>query len=195
MIRLIADSTCDLGSDIARELDITILPLYITLGDRRGRDGTEITSEDIYAWADSTKSTPKTSAFSIADAMDCIRPMVEAGDDIIFVGISEKMSASCQVMRLAAEEFLWSEHTHVINSENLSNGLAILLLHAVKLIRDGLPAAEIAQTLRGMTGRLHSNFIVTRSPILPAADAVRRRPRCWPTPSASSRRLSSPTAV
>ena len=160
MIRLFADSTCDLGKDIVCELGITIIPLYVSLGNQRGRDGIDITPEKIFAWSDETKSTPKTSAFSIADAMDAMREAVEAEDDIIFIGISELMSASCQVVRLAAEEFFWSEHTFVINSKNLSNGLAILLLHAAKLIKDGLSAPEIADILRSMIDNLRSHFIV-----------------------------------
>ena len=33
MIRIVADSTCDLSKDLIEKYDITILPLHIILGD------------------------------------------------------------------------------------------------------------------------------------------------------------------
>ena len=42
MIRIIADSTCDLSSDLIKKYNIQIAPLHIVLGEKEYLDGAEI---------------------------------------------------------------------------------------------------------------------------------------------------------
>ena len=61
-VKITSDSISDLDYLFA-ERGIARLPIPILLGDREGLDG-EITPDDIYAFFDETKSTPKTSAIT-----------------------------------------------------------------------------------------------------------------------------------
>jgi DegV family protein with EDD domain len=101
-IRIVADSTCDLSAEIIRTYDITIIPLNIVLGMNSYLDGEEITPQEIYEWSDKQNTTPKTAAPEIGKVIELLRPMTEAKEDIIFFGISEEMSVTCQVVRMAA---------------------------------------------------------------------------------------------
>ena len=69
MLKICADSTCDLSQELITQYGITIIPLHIVLDDREYRDGIDITQEEIFEWADKNKTTPKTSAVSFPDAM------------------------------------------------------------------------------------------------------------------------------
>ena len=44
MVRISADSTCDLSSDIIKRFNIEILPLYIIIDDKELRDGVDAVS-------------------------------------------------------------------------------------------------------------------------------------------------------
>ena len=70
MIKIIADSTCDLSDELIKKYDIDILPLYIHMGDKEYKDKLEITPQEIYRWSDENRTTPKTAAPSIEDAMN-----------------------------------------------------------------------------------------------------------------------------
>ena len=89
MIKIISDSTCDLTKDLLEEYDISILPLHVILGEKDLLDGVTITPDEIYEWADANKTTPKTSAPSIDDAIELIKPYAYNGDDIIYFSISK----------------------------------------------------------------------------------------------------------
>ena len=39
MVKIIADSTCDLSKELVDKYDITIIPLYVRLGDEEYLDG------------------------------------------------------------------------------------------------------------------------------------------------------------
>ena len=69
MVKIISDSTCDLSQELLRKYEIDILPLHILLGDKEYEDGKNITPDQIYTWSDANKTTPKTSAPALADAI------------------------------------------------------------------------------------------------------------------------------
>ncbi|MFC2025602.1 DegV family protein [Chloroflexota bacterium] len=47
-IGIVTDSTCDLPAEIITEYGITVIPLYINIGDRGYLDGVEITRQEFY---------------------------------------------------------------------------------------------------------------------------------------------------
>ena len=160
MIRIMADSTCDLSPELIEEYGIAILPLNIVMDDTSYLDGVETNPDAIYEWADSKRTTPKTSAPGIEAAMDFLRPAVDAGDEVCYLGISEQMSATCQVLRLAAEELDYSEHVCVVDSMNLSTGIGLQVLFAAELVQRGCTLSELEQLLKEYRLRVRASFVV-----------------------------------
>ena len=158
-VRIIADSTCDLSQELIDQYDITILPLNIVMGDRVCKDGLEITPDQIYEWADANKTTPKTSSPDMGLVLDVFKPFVEAGDDIIFFGISEKMSVTCQTIRLAADELEY-ERIYVIDSESLSTGIGLQVLRAAKMVKAGMAANMIVEEICAKRENVRASFCV-----------------------------------
>lgn len=117
MVKIISDSTCDLSPDLLQKYDIDILPLHILLGEKEYRDGRDITPDEIFAWSDANKTTPKTSAPSLMDAVEMLKPYVSEQREVICFSISSGMSTSGNVMRLAAEELEASDLVTVIDSQ------------------------------------------------------------------------------
>lgn len=160
MIKIVSDSTCDLSKELLEKYDISIIPLHIHLGDAEYKDGVDITPEEIYQWSDANKTTPKTSAPSLGEAADVFRPYLEEGCEIISFSISDSMSASGNVMRLAAEELEAEDKVHVIDSENLSTGIGLLVIEAAILAKEGKSAQEIVAVIEALKPRVRASFVV-----------------------------------
>ncbi len=160
MIKIITDSTSDLSEDILKKYDIDTLPLYIHLGEHEYKDKLEISPEDIFFWSEKNNSTPKTSAPSIEDAMNAIRPYAEAGDDILMFAISEDMSTTANVMRMAAQELDYEDHVYIIDSANLSTGIGHLIVEAAHMIQKKMPVEEIVTSIEQLKPRVRSSFVV-----------------------------------
>lgn len=160
MIKIITDSTSDLSDDILRRYDIDVLPLYIHLGESEYKDKLEIKPEDIYFWSDENNSTPKTSAPSIEDAVNAIKPYMEKGDDILMFAISEDMSTTANVMRLAAAELHYEEHVYVIDSANLSTGIGHLVVEAAIMVRKKMPVKDIVASIEALKPYVRASFVV-----------------------------------
>ncbi len=160
-IRIAADSTCDLGPELAEQYDITILPLNIVLDMESYCDGTQITPDEIYAWAEKNKKTPKTAAVAFDQAIETVSGIKERGEELIFFGISSEMSTSNNVMRLVKEELEY-DRMFVIDSRNLSTGIGLQVLRAARLAREGVPAEEIVRQIEGARDKVRASFVVER---------------------------------
>lgn len=160
MIKILSDSTCDLSKDLLEKYDITVLPLHVLLGDDEYLDGVNITPDEIYKWADANKTTPKTSAPSIEDAIEIFKPILDGGNEIICFSVSKEMSTSCNVMRLASEELDAEDKVFVIDSANLSTGVGHLVIEAAVMASQGMAAKDIVQRLEELKPRVRSSFVV-----------------------------------
>ena len=160
MVKIISDSTCDLSPELLARYEIDILPLHILLGDQEFEDGKNITPDQVYAWSDANKTTPKTSAPAMADAIELFRPYVTAGREIVCFSISSSMSTSGNVMRLAAEELGASGQITVIDSANLSTGIGLLVVEAAIMAKKNRTASEIVSEIEKLKPNVRASFVV-----------------------------------
>lgn len=160
MVRIMADSTCDLSRELIQKYNITIIPLHILLGDKEYEDGKTITPEEIYEWADENKTTPKTSAPSIDAVIEAYKPILEAGDEIVLFTISESMSTAANVCRLAASELDAEDKVTVINSANLSTGIGLLVIEAAILASAGETRENIEKVIQEYIPKVRASFVV-----------------------------------
>ncbi len=158
-VKIIADSTCDLSKDLLEAYDISLIPLMISMGDITKKDGTEVSPEELYRWSDETGQTPKTAAPTIGDAVAFLEPFVNKGLDIIFFGISEEMSATCNVIRLASENMNY-KRVFVVDSKNLSTGIGIQVVRAAKMAKEGKSAEEILKDNSKINPKVSASFVV-----------------------------------
>ena len=58
-VKIISDSTSDLSPELVKKYDISIVPLYVVMGDKIRKDGIEATPEDIYEYVSQSGKLPK----------------------------------------------------------------------------------------------------------------------------------------
>lgn len=158
-IQIVADSTCDLSPELIKQYNIAIIPLCIIMDEKSYYDREELTPAEIFAWSDANRTTPKTSAASYERAVEILKPFMDAGDDIIFIGIGEDLSTTCNVIRLLGEDMEYDK-LHVINSMNLSTGIGLQVLYAAELAAEGKSAAEIVERVEERRGKVRASFVV-----------------------------------
>lgn len=159
-IRIMADSTCDLSAELIEKYGISIIPLNIVMDDVSYLDGVETSPDQIYEWADAKRTTPKTASPGPEAAIQFLHPAAEAGEEVCFLGISEQMSATCQVMRLAADELEYSEHVRIVDSMNLSTGIGLQVLYAAELAEEGITLDALEEKLKEYRTRVRASFVV-----------------------------------
>lgn len=158
-VKIVTDSTCDLSEELIQEFGITIIPLNIIMGDKAFRDGIDAKQEDIFAWSDANKTTPKTSAPDLGLVEETLKSYQEAGDEVVYLGIGGDMSSTLQTIRIAADD-LGYDKLYAVDSMNLSTGIGLQVLRAVDYAREGLSGAEIAKKLEESRDRVRASFCI-----------------------------------
>lgn len=160
MVKIISDSTCDLSPELIAKYDIDILPLHILLGEDEYEDGKNITPEQIYSWSDENKTTPKTSAPALTDAIELFKQYIDEGREIVCFSISSSMSTSGNVMRIAAEELEAEDRITVIDSANLSTGIGLLVIEAAIMAQNNHTVEEIVSAVEALKPNVRASFVV-----------------------------------
>lgn len=147
-VRIITDSASDLPR--ACSPGITVLPMAVTFGEEQFLDGVDLSHRQFYEKLIEGDVLPTTSQINPAQFEDAFRQAVEAGEDVVAVVLSSKLSGTCQSARIAAESF--PGHVFVVDSESAAIGEQILARRALDLAKQGLTAAAIAERLERERG-------------------------------------------
>lgn len=158
MVKILADSTCDLSPELIAQYGIGIIPLYVHLGEEEFRDGVDITPEQLYKWSDEHNTTPKTAAPGIEDIEALLDK--EGSDEYVIFTISSSMSSSYTNCTLAADDLEITDRVFVIDSQNLSTGIALLVLKAAQMAAQGRSGSEIAQEIGKIRGKVRASFVI-----------------------------------
>ena len=151
------DSTADLSPELVEQYDVSIVPLYVVMGDKISRDGVEATPEDIYAYVGESSKLPKTSAPNLNDFLSAFQSWRDRGYEVVHFNISADFSSSHATACIAAEEVGGVE---VVDTRNLSTGSGLVVLHACEMAQRGASAKEIAEECRAMTAKVEASFVV-----------------------------------
>lgn len=158
-IVIISDSTCDLSQDIIDKYDIKIVPLIVNFDDESYKDGVDIDSKKLFSKVDEYGKLPKTSAISPAVFLDTFKPYIDNGKDIIYIGISSKLSSTLQSAHIAASEFD-KGRIEIVDSQNLSSAIGLLVIKAAKYVNEGFSVSEVAEKVRKLVPKVQCSFVI-----------------------------------
>ena len=142
-IRIMTDSASDLLPPHRPE--VTVLPMDVTFGGETYQDGVNLTHHQFYEKLIEGEDLPVTSQIPPARFEEAFRQAVEAGESVVAVVLSAKLSGTWQSACIAAEEF--PGQVFVVDSANATIGELILVERALELLDQGLEAAAIAAKL------------------------------------------------
>lgn len=148
-VRLITDSGADIPGEGAPGL--TVLPLSITFGDTTYADGVDLTNERFFEMLVESEELPKTSQATPFQYQQVFEEVRASGDEAVVITLSSSLSGTYQSAVTAAADY---PEVHVVDSRNATIGQGILVLYALRLVDEGLSAAEVAERVEGVVGRV-----------------------------------------
>ena len=158
-IKITSDSTSDLSPTLLEQYDITVLPLYVTMGEQTCQDGVDARPEDLFAYVERTGSLPTTAAVNVADYHDCFAQFSPRHEAVIHITISSDFSSCYQNACVAAEGF---SNVYVVDSRNLSTGHGLVVLEAALAAQRGEQPEAIVAHLNEVAGQVEASFVVDK---------------------------------
>ncbi len=149
---IVTDSSCDMTAAMTVDLDLAVAPLTVSIGGKEYLnllDGSEISFEDIYSRLRDGE-TASTSAVNIESFKDIMRPELERGNNILYIGFSSGLSNTYQAGKNACDELAaeFPDRTlYSVDSLCASLGQGMLIYLACKKRDEGGTIEEVRDNI------------------------------------------------
>ncbi|WP_459479169.1 DegV family protein [Clostridium saccharoperbutylacetonicum] len=152
-IKIITDSTADLSKGVYEKYDIEVLPLLINFGEESYLDGVEINPDKVFEKIEKGNVLPTTAQVTPNRFIEAYKKYLEEGYKIISIHMSSVMSGTYQSACIARDT-LESKDIFVVDSQNVTAALGILVLKAAKLREKGFNIVEIEKELNDVKAKV-----------------------------------------
>ncbi len=144
-VRIITDSASDISQELAKELNITVLPLKVRFGEEEFLDGVTLSNRQFYERLIETDEIPKTTQITPFEYRNHFEKAVKAGEQVICFTLSSGVSGSYQSACVAAQEF--EGDVFVVDTQQFCISEAIIVERAVQMRDRGMDAAAVFEAI------------------------------------------------
>jgi DegV family protein with EDD domain len=148
MVAIVTDSAANLPTELASELGIEIVPMYLKFGDRVYRDGVDLAPADFYRRLVADAEVASTSTPAPADFLEAYQRT--GAEEIVCITVASGMSASNHEANMAAERY--NGRVLVVDSLNASMAQGFVATEAARAAGSGADLAEVARRARQVAG-------------------------------------------
>lgn len=159
-VAVVTDSTAYLPTELLDRYAIRVVPLYVVLAGRSGREGLEIGPRDVARALAARGHQVSTSRPSRADFMSAYRRCLDEGaDGVVSVHLSAQLSGTWEAARLAAAQV--GEHlVSVVDSRSTAMGAGFPALAAARASAAGADLRATAAAAEETAAGTRTLFVV-----------------------------------
>lgn len=157
-IQFVIDSASDILPEEAARMGITVLPLTVTFGETTYRDSVDLSHREFFEKLAVCRDLPTTSQLPPADFADCFEQLTAAGQDVVVITVSSRLSGTYQSATIAAADY--PGRVFVVDSLSAAIGQRVLLLRGLELAEEGLSAGQIAERLDEEKARIRVMAVI-----------------------------------
>jgi DegV family protein with EDD domain len=144
-IKIVTDSGSDLPPEVARELGITVVPVYIYFGDKAYKDGVDIGPDELYKRLVEGPIYPTTTQPMPADFAKVYGELSKDADAIVSIHLPTKVSGTYNAALQGVEIAKPKCEVHVFDSLTVSVGLGLVAMAAARVVKSGGKLAEVLE--------------------------------------------------
>lgn len=153
--KVVTDSTADLPPDLIRELDITVVPACVILGNKTYRDGIDINQEEVYQKMINENIPASTSQPPPIDFANVYQKLLKDADEIISIQATSKLSGLYNSALQGKDMAGGGNRITVVDSLSVSMGLGLLAILAARLAKAGESLPNIIEQLKESIPQIH----------------------------------------
>jgi DegV family protein with EDD domain len=158
-VRVVTDSTAFLPADVVEAARMRVVPLSVTVSGQAGREGLDVTPDDVVRALGERRYTVTTSRPAPADFAGVYRELLADGaDGVVSVHLSSRLSGTYESALLAAEEF--DGQVRVVDSASAGIGVGFVALHASAVAGAGGDVEAVRTAALAAVDRVSTLFYV-----------------------------------
>ncbi|WP_096434941.1 DegV family protein [Alteribacter populi] len=142
-VKIVTDSTLDLPKEAIDKLDVTIVPLSVTIDGKSYIDGIDITPGEFVKKLVTSESIPQSSQPSVGSFVEVFNKLGEDGSQVLSIHMTAGMSGTFNSAQTAAQ--MSESNVTVIDSGFTSVALSFQVKEAAKMALEGSALAKIKE--------------------------------------------------
>jgi DegV family protein with EDD domain len=147
-VKIVTDSTADLPPQLAKELGISVVPVYVRFGEEVYLDRVDISEDEFYQRLQKTKVHPSTVQPGPQDFLDVYRKLLKEADSIVSIHISAKLSGTYNSAMMAKDMLDTKCPVTVVDSHMVTMGLGLPVILAANMANAGESADKIVKEVK-----------------------------------------------
>ena len=144
-VYIVTDSTADLTEEEVKQLEISIVPMNISIDDENYIDGVTITKEEFKEKMIASATLPKTAQPSIGRFVEVYDELGKNGDSVISIQMMRSISGTVDAARQAAD--ITETNVTVVDSDFTSRSMGMIVKEAAKAAAEGKTVEEILEII------------------------------------------------
>lgn len=156
-LRIVTDTVADLSPELCAEYGIKAVPLTVHFGPESFLDVEEMSSAEFWEKIKTSSHHPKTAQPAPGDFLKVYQPIIDAGDEILSIHVSAKLSGTISSAGVAASMLPGGKVT-LVDSKSASLGIGLMAIEASRRAKAGESAEQIAAYLNEVKERTHILF-------------------------------------
>lgn len=152
-LKIVTDSACDVPPELARQFDITVVPVYLNVGEVSYLEGVDISREQFYSQLSTFADYPTTAAPAVGTFAQIYEQLTAVGaTEILSMHLAHDLSAVYNAARLGAAAANSAPVT-LFDTRQITLGAGLLVLLAAEAAAAGQTLAEIITMLNEKVSR------------------------------------------
>lgn len=148
MVKIVTDSSSDIPAEIALELGISVVPMYVRFGTEVYRDGQELSTDDFYRKLIASQTVPTTSSPKMKDFSETYDTLAEETNEILSIHVSSTFSSAYEIAVRASGRVKKGCRVEVVDSRTAAMGVGLLAIAAAKQAQEGRSLRQIAKMVK-----------------------------------------------
>ncbi len=159
-VKIVTDSGADLPSQLAEELGVTVVPIYVRFGEEIHRDRVTITEDEFYERLTHDPVHPSTTQPGPQDFLEAYQKLSAEADGIISIHISGKLSGTCNSAMMARDMLETGCPVEVVDSETLTMSLGLIVIAAAEMAKAGESIDKIVEWVKQAIPKTYLFFLL-----------------------------------
>jgi DegV family protein with EDD domain len=155
MVKVVTDSCSDITPQLARELGITVVPLYVQFGSETYRDNVDLSTEEFYQKLKTSNVHPTTATASPAHFAQIFTKLAEETTEIMAITLSEKFSAIYAAALQGKAMVKTDCRIEVIDSRAGAGAQMLLVIAAAKMAQSGANLDQLTDRIKRAIPKAH----------------------------------------
>jgi DegV family protein with EDD domain len=155
VVKVVTDSCSDITPQLALELGITVVPLYVQFGNETYRDNVDLSTEEFYQKLKTSKIHPTTATATPAHFAQIFTTLREETKEIVAITLSEKFSAIYGTALQGKAMVKKDCRIEVIDSQAGAGAQMLLVISAAKMAQAGANLEQIANQVKKAIPKVH----------------------------------------